>query len=59
MSEETPNAVEQKTPKVNKLTAADIDKKIEALEAGMQFKSVYYKHLQQRKRELESLKSRQ
>ena len=47
----------QKTRKINRLTAGELGKKIEALESGNHVKSVYYKHLLQRKKELESGKA--
>jgi len=43
----------QKTKKINRLTANDLKKKIEALESAGQVKSVYYKHLIQRRKEME------
>ncbi|MBP7582731.1 MAG: hypothetical protein KBA61_01775 [Spirochaetes bacterium] len=43
---------EQKTKKINRLTSAELDKKIGELEGGNHVKSVYYKHLLQRKKEL-------
>ncbi len=43
---------EQKTKKVNRLTTAELDKKIGELEGGNHVKSVYYKHLLQRKKEM-------
>lgn len=42
----------QKTKKINRLTAGEIDKKIGELEGGNHVKSVYYKHLLQRKKEM-------
>lgn len=45
---------EKKTKKVNKLTLAELDKKISDFESSQQTKSVYFKHLLQRKREIES-----
>jgi hypothetical protein len=59
-AQETPSegaSQAQKTKKINKLTAGEIGKKIEALESGSHVKSVYYKHLLQRKKELESGKA--
>jgi hypothetical protein len=44
----------KKTKKVNRLTAAELQQKISDFESSQQTKSVYYKHLLQRKRELES-----
>lgn len=44
----------KKTKKINRLTLAEIQKKIGDFESAQQTKSVYYKHLLQRKREIES-----
>ncbi len=43
-----------KTKKINRLSPEELQKKISDFESSQQTKSVYYKHLLQRKRELES-----
>lgn len=56
MAEETQGtqeAAEKKNKKVNKLKKELISSKIEELEKGKQTASKYYKHLLQRKMELE------
>ncbi len=46
-------AASQKTKKINRMTADEIKKKIGDLESANQTKSVYFKHLLQRKNEME------
>ncbi len=53
-AQESSQQTGNKTKKINKLTLAEIQKKIGDFESARQTKSVYYKHLLQRKRELES-----
>lgn len=56
MSEETQAAeagAPQKKKKINKLTSEELAKKIAVFEDARHTKSVYYKHLIQRKKELE------
>jgi len=43
----------QKKKKINRLTPQELAKKISAFEDAQQTKSVYYKHLVQRKKEIE------
>ena len=53
-SQEGSQQAAKKAKKVNRLTAAELQQKINDFESSQQTKSVYYKHLLQRKRELES-----
>ncbi|HQP48475.1 MAG TPA: hypothetical protein PKX12_07070 [Spirochaetota bacterium] len=56
MSEEnqaTEAGTPQKKKKINRLSAEEIAKKISAFEDAQHTKSVYYKHLVQRKKEME------
>jgi len=45
----------KKTKKINRMTLEELASKIEEIEKGNLTASKYYKHLMQRKRELESL----
>ena len=47
----------KKTDKINRMTLEELKSKIEEIEKGKLTASVYYKHLMQRKRELESSQS--
>ncbi|GEM_PF-1505156 len=44
----------QKVKKINRLSSEELDRIVKELEEARQTKSVYYKHLMMRKRELES-----
>ncbi len=44
----------KKTKKINRLSFVELQKKISDFESSGQTKSVYYKHLIQRKREIDS-----
>lgn len=53
-TQESGQQAEKKTKKINRFTLAELQKKIGDFESSLQTKSVYYKHLLQRKREIES-----
>jgi len=50
---EAPASTGKKTKKINRMDLKELTSKIETLESGKRIGSVYYRHLLQRKAELE------